>query len=52
MEVSVKFTGNGATPELGDAVKLAVGATGGFDTVMVTGVADDEPAEFDAVIVT
>ena len=50
VEVSVNATVNGAVPDVGDAVKLADGF--GTVTLIVTGVAGDDPDEFVAVMVT
>ena len=52
VDVSVNATANGAVPDVGDAVKLAVGVTGGLVTVIVTGDAADDPPALDAVMFT
>ena len=53
LDVSVKATDRGAVPEVGVAVKPAeTTPTEGSVTVMVTGVASEEPNEFAAVMVT
>ena len=52
VEVSVSVTANGATPEMAEAVKLAVGAGTGAVTVMVLDTGALAPLALEAVKVT
>ena len=52
VEVSVNCTVRGASPEVGEAVKLAVGAVGAAVTVIVLVAGALVPPAFDAVMET
>jgi len=52
VEASVNFTSKGATPDVGDAVKLAAGAGTGAALTVIVEVAVLVPPAFDAVNVT